>query len=160
MASLGYGIVRLDLLKGHALSYDFDTAIENGVCAEINYATGHITVTSANTIKQVLVASVPKLYDSVDESDFRNELNTFKARVFFFEEGDTFTTTQIDYNGDRANYAAVVVGDFAYAHAADGKFTINSTTAAAAIQEFKVIAKDTLNGYSAVVLQCIRTAIS
>ncbi len=95
------------------------------------------------------------------DTDFRNELGTNnRARVFFFEEGDIFTTTQIDYSGDRAAFANVVVGDYATAHAADGKFTVNSATTAAAVQEFRVIEKTTLNGYNAVVLQCIRTAIS
>lgn len=157
---MAYSICRLDLMKGHALSYDFDTAIENGVCAEINHATGKIAVTSNNALKQVLVASVCNLYDSLDESDFRNELNSMKARVFTFEEGDIFTTTAIDYNGDRANYAAVTVGDYAYAHATDGKFTINTTSPGTEMQSFVVIAKDTLNGVNAVVLQCVRTAIS
>lgn len=158
---MAYGIVRLDLMKGHALPYSFDTDIENGVCAEINHATGHITVTSNNALKQVLVASVANLYNSYDESDFINDASSnLKARVFIFEEGDIFTTTQIDYNGDRANYAAVTVGDYAYAHAADGKFTINSTDAGTNMQAFIVIEKTTLNGYSAVALQCVRTAIS
>ncbi len=158
---MAYNIVRLDLVKGHALSYEYDTAIENGVCAEINHATGRIAVTSDNALKQVLVASVCNQYDSWDESDFRNEVETNRrARVFIFEEGDIFTTTAIDYSGDRANYAAVAVGDSAYAHAADGKFTINSTDAGTNMQAFEVIEKTTLNGYNAVVLQCVRTAIS
>lgn len=155
-----YNICRLDLMKGHALSYTPAAAIENGVCAEIDHSAGTIAVTSNNALKQVLVASVAVLYDSYDESDFRNETTGIKARVFTFEEGDIFTTTAIDYSGSRANYAAVVVGDFAVAHATDGKFTINSATTATAMQEFQVIAKDTLNTVDAVVLQCVRTAIS
>lgn len=158
---MAYNIVRLDLMKGHALSYEYDTAIENGVCAEIDHATGHIAVTTNNALKQVLVASVCTQYNSEDESDFRNELGTNnRARVFIFEEGDIFTTTAIDYSGDRAAFANVAVGDSAYAHAADGKFTINSTDAGTNMQAFKVIGKTTLNGYNAVVLQCVRTAIS
>jgi hypothetical protein len=156
-----YNIVRLDLMKGHALSYEYDTAIENGVCAEVDYATNHVAVTTANTNPQVLVASVCTQYNSEDESDFRNELGTNnRARCFSFEKDDIFTTTAIDYSGNRAAFANVVVGDYATAHATDGKFTVNSAATAAAVQEFRVIEKTTLNGKNAVVLQCIRAYIS
>lgn len=150
-----YGICRLDLVKGHALSYGFDAAIENGVLAEVDYATQKVAVTSDVTKKQVLVASVANLYDSLDESDFRNEVGAMKARGFTPEKEDIFTTTQIDYTGDRANFAAVVVGDFAYAKVG-GKFTVASTFPTVApipVQKFRVIEKTTLNGMDAVVLQ-------
>lgn len=149
-----FGIARLDLMKGHAYHYDFDAAIENGVLAEINYATGKIAATTDATKKQVLVASVCNLYDSVDESDFRNEVGGMQARTFEFEKGDIFTTTQLAYGGDRANFNAVVKGDFAYA-TVGGKFTVASTfpSASAPAQKFRVIEKTTLNGKSALALQ-------
>lgn len=149
-----YGIARLDLMKGHAYHYDFDAPIENGVLAEVNFATGKIAVTSDATKKQVLVASVANLYDSVDESDFRNEVDGMQARTFEFERGDFFTTTQIDTSGDRANFGAIVKGDYAYA-SVGGKFTVASTfpSASAPAQKFRVKEKTSLNGKQAIVLQ-------
>lgn len=150
-----YGICRLDLMKGHALHHDFDTAIENGVLAEVDYATDKIAVTTDSTKKQRLVASVANLYDSPDESDFRNEVGGMEARAFTFETDDIFTTTQIDFTGNRANIGAVVVGDFAYAKIG-GKFTVASsfpTTAPIPAQKFRVIEKTQLNGKDAVVLK-------
>lgn len=149
-----FGIVRTDLLKGHAYHYNFDTAIENGVLAEIDYATGKIVATTDNKKQQVLVASVTNLYDSLDESDFRNEVGAMQARTYTFEANDIFTTTQIDYTGDRANFGAVAVGDFAYG-AVGGKFTVASTFPGTTppVQKFRVIEKTTLNGKDAIVLQ-------
>lgn len=149
-----YGIARLDLMKGHAYHYDFDTAIENGLLAEVDYATGKITPTTDPTKKQVLVASVANLYDSLDESDSRNEVGAMQARTFEFERGDIFTITQIDFSGDRANFAAVAKGDFAYA-AVGGKFTVATTfpTETAPAQKFRVIEKTYLNGKSAIAVQ-------
>lgn len=149
-----FGIARLDLMKGHAYHYDFDAAIENGLLAEVNYATGKIAATTDRTKKQVLVASVANLYDSLDESDFRNEVGGMQTRTFEFAKGDIFTTTQIDYTGDRANFGAVVKGDFAYA-VAGGKFTVASTFPATTVpaQKFRVIEKTKLNGKDAIVLQ-------
>lgn len=149
-----YGIVRLDLVKGHALSHGFDAVIENGVLAEVNYATDKIVATTDRMKKQVLVASVANLYNSLDESDFRNELSAMKARTYTPEVDDMFSTTQIDYTGDRANFGAVVVGDFAYA-AVGGKFTVASTFPATTVpaQKFRVIEKTTLNGVNAIVLR-------
>jgi len=149
-----YGIVRLDLMKGHAYHYDFNAAIENGVLAEINYATKKIAATADPTKKQVLVASVANLYDSLDESDFRNEVGAMQARTYELERGDIFTTTQIDFTGDRANFGAVAVGDFAYAKAG-GKFTVASTFPGTTppAQKFRVIEKTQLNGKDAIVLQ-------
>lgn len=153
--SKNFGIVRLDLMKGHAYHYDFDTAIENGVLAEINYSTGKIAATADPKKRQVLVASVANTYDSMDESDFRNEVGTMQARTFDFEEGDIFTTTQADFSGDRADFAAVQKGDFAYA-AVGGKFTVASafpSTAPIPAQKFRVIEKTVLNGKEAIALQ-------
>jgi hypothetical protein len=149
-----FGIARLDLMKGHAYHYDFDTAIENGVLAEINYATGKIVATTDPKKVQVLVASVANLYDSLDESDFRNEVGAMQARTFEFEKGDIFTTTQIDFTGDRANFGAIVKGDFAYGKVG-GKFTVASTFPGTTppVQKFRVIEKTQLNGKEAVVLQ-------
>lgn len=149
-----FGIARLDLMKGHAYHYDFDAAIENGVLAEINYATGKVAVTADPTKKQVLVASVANLYDSLDESDFRNEVGAMQARTFEPEKGDIFTTTQIDFTGDRANFGAIVKGDFAYAKVG-GKFTVASTFPGTTppAQKFRVIEKTQLNGKDAIVLQ-------
>jgi hypothetical protein len=149
-----YGICRLDLVKGHALGYGFDTAIENGVLAEVNYATNKIAATTDATKKQRLVASVANLYDSLDESDFRNEVGGMEARVYTLEVDDIFTTTQIDFSGDRANFAAVVVGDYAYAKVG-GKFTVASTFPGTTppAQKFRVIEKTALNGKDAIVLQ-------
>ncbi|MGG3987515.1 hypothetical protein [Bacillus smithii] len=149
-----YGICRLDLMKGHAYHYDFDQPIENGVLAEIDYTTGKIAVTSDPTKRQVLVASVANLYDSLDESDFRNEVGGMQARTYDFEVGDIFTTTQIAYEGDRANFGAIVKGDYAYA-TVGGKFTVASTfpTTNVPAQKFRVIEKTQLNGKEAIALQ-------
>lgn len=149
-----YGIARLDLMKGHAYHYDVEAAIENGVLAEINYATGKIAATADPKKQQVLVASVANTYDSVDESDFRNEVDGIQARTFTFEKDDIFTTTQIAFTGDRANHGAVVKGDYAYA-AVGGKFVVASTfpTTTPPAQKFRVIEKTTLNGKSALALQ-------
>jgi hypothetical protein len=148
-----FGIVRLDLVKGHALSHGYDVAIENGVLAEVSYTTDKIVVTTDRTKKQRLVASVANLYDSLDESDFRNEVGAMKARTFTLEVDDFFTTTQIDYTGDRANFAAVAVGDFAYA-ATGGKFTVATTFPGTTVpaQKFRVYEKTTLNGKDAIAL--------
>ncbi len=149
-----HGIARLDLMKGHAYHFGVDAAIEIGVLAEVNYATSKIAATADRTKKQVLVASVANLYDSLDESDFRNEVGAMRARTFTFEANDIFTTTQVDYTGDRANFGAVVVGDFAYA-VAGGKFTVASTFPGTTVpaQKFRVIEKTSLNGKDAIVLQ-------
>lgn len=150
-----YGIVRLDLMKGHALSHAFDAPIENGLLVEVDYATDKIKVTSDVEKSQRLVASVANLYDSVDESDFRNEPNGMKARDFTFVVDDIFTTTQIDYSGDRANFNAIVDGDYAYAKIG-GKFTVASTfpsTSPIPAQKFRVKEKTQLNGKDAIVLQ-------
>ena len=149
-----FGIVRLDLMKGHAYHYDIDTAIENGVLAEVDYATGKIAVTSDPTKTQVLVASVTNLYDSLDESDFRNEAGGIQPRTFEFEKGDFFTTTQLSFTGDRANISAVVKGDYAYA-AVGGKFVLASAFPGATppAQKFRVVEVTKLNGKDAVALQ-------
>lgn len=149
-----FGILRADLMKGHAYHYDFDVAIENGVLAEVDYATGKIVATTDATKKQVLVASVTNLYDSMDESDFRNEVGAMQARTYTFEDGDIFSTTQIDFTGDRANFGAVVKGDYAYAKVG-GKFTVASTFPGTTppAQKFRVIEKTQLNGKDAIVLQ-------
>jgi hypothetical protein len=150
-----YGMVRLDLVKGHALSYDYDVALENGVLAEVNYSTGKIGATTDVTKKQRLVASVTTTYDSLDESDFRNEVGAYKARAFAMEVDDTFTTTQLDFSGDRANIAAVAIGDYAFAKVG-GKFTVASafpSTGNIPVQKFRVIEKTTLNGIAAIALK-------
>lgn len=148
------GIVRLDLVKGHAYHYDIEAEIENGVLAEVDYATGKIATTTDPTKKQVLVASVTNLYDSLDESDFTNEVGAIKPRTYTFEVGDIFTTTQVDFSGDRANIGAVAKGDFAYAKVG-GKFTVASTFPGTTppAQKFRVVETTTLNGKDAVVLQ-------
>lgn len=149
-----YGIARLDLVKGRAYHYDIDTAIENGLLGEKDYATGKIVATTDRTKKQVFVASVCNLYDSMDESDFTNEVGAIQPRAFDLLVADTITTTQIDYSGARANFGAVVVGDYAYA-AVGGKFTVDSTFPATSVpaQKFRVIEKTTLNGVNAVALE-------
>jgi hypothetical protein len=149
-----FGICRLDLMKGHVLGHAFDTAIENGVLAEVDYATDKIVATTNPTKKQVLVASVTNLYDSLDESDFRNEVGGMKARTFTLVVDDFFTTTQIDYSGDRANFAAVAVGDYAYGKVG-GKFTVASTfpSTTPPAQKFRVFEKTQLNGKDAIVLK-------
>lgn len=149
-----YGIARLDLVKGHALSYGFDTAIENGVLAEVNYATDKIVVSTDVTKKQKFVASVANLYNSLDESDFRNELNTVKARAYTLEVDDIVTTTQMNFTAGRANFAAIVVGDYAYA-TVGGKFETAATfpTVTVPAQKFRVIEKTTLNGVNAIAIK-------
>lgn len=149
--SKNYGIVRLDLVSGHANHYDTDVAIENGVLAEIDYATGKIVPTTDPTKDQVLVASVANLYDSTDESEFRNEPNGIKVRTYEFEKGDYFTTTQLDYTGDRATFGAIVKGDYA-SGVVGGKFKFTTTKPATA-QVFRVEARTSLNGYEAIVLK-------
>lgn len=150
-----YGISRIDLVKGHALSYGFDAPIENGVLVEVDYATDKVVVTTDVTKKQKYVSSVANLYDSLDESDFRNELNTVKARVFTLEVDDIVTTTQISYVAGRANFGAIVVGDYAYA-TVGGKFTVNNTfpsSGSIPVQKFRVVEKTTLNGVSAIAIK-------
>lgn len=152
--SKDYGIVRLDLMKGHAYHYDIDAPIENGLFAEVDYTTGKIVPTTDPTKKQVLVASVANLYDSVDESDFINEVGTIKPRTYTFEEGDIYTTTQIGVSGDRKTFASIVKGDYAYAEVG-GKTAVSSTfpSSSAPVQKFRVIEKTSLNGKEAIALQ-------
>lgn len=146
-----YGIVRLDLMGGHVYHYDTDVAIENGLLAEIDYVTGKIVATTDATKDQVLVASVPKLYDSVDESNFRNEPNTFKVRTYEFDKGDIFTTTQLDFTGTRTTFASITKGDYAYG-VVGGKFAFG-TSEPSTKQVFRVVERTTLNGQEAVALQ-------
>lgn len=152
--SKNYGIVRLDLMKGHAYHYDIDAPIENGLFAEVDYATGKIVPTTDPTKKQVLVASVANLYDSVDESDFINDVGTIKPRTFTFEEGDIYTTTQIGTSGERKTFASIVKGDYAYAEVG-GKVAVSSSfpDTSAPAQKFRVIEKTSLNGKEAIALQ-------
>lgn len=149
--SKNFGIVRLDLVSGHAYHYDTDVAIENGVLAEIDYATGKIATTTDPTKDQVLVASVAKLYDSTDESDFRNEPNGLKVRTYELEKGDIFTTTQLDFTGDRTTFATIAKGDYATA-VVGGKFAFKTTLPTSA-QVFRVVERTVLNGYEAIALQ-------
>ena len=150
--SKNYGIVRLDLVKGHAYHYDIDAPIENGVLAEIDYATGKIAPTTDAKKKQVLVASVANLYDSVDESDFRNEVGTMKVRTYELEIGDFYTTTQLDFTGDRKTFDAVAKGDFAYP-VVGGKLAFGTTAQVDVPQVLRVLERTTLNGYQAIVVQ-------
>ncbi|MGG3892023.1 hypothetical protein [Metabacillus fastidiosus] len=150
-----FGICRVDLMKGLPYHYDIDTPIENGVLAEVDYATGKIKATTDVTKKQVLVASVANLYNSLDESDFRNEVGAIKPRTYEFEKGNFFTTTQIAFGADRANIGAVVKGDYAYA-TVGGKLTVASTfpsTGSIPVQKFRVEEKTQLNGKDALVLK-------
>lgn len=149
--SKNYGIVRLDLMAGHANHYDIDTPIENGLLAEIDYTTGKIVPTTDVTKDQVLVASDANLYDSTDESDFRNEPNGMKVRTYEFVKSDYFTTTQIDYSGDRATFATIAKGDYA-SGVVGGKFKFTTAPPASA-QVFRVEERTSLNGYEAIVLQ-------
>lgn len=150
--SKNYGIVRLDLMKGHAYHYDIDAPIENGVLAEINYATGKIAATTDAKKKQVLVASVANLYDSTDESDFRNEVGAMKVRVFEFEIGDFYTTTQLDLSGDRKTFDAIVKGDYAYP-TVGGKLAFSATPQADVPLLLRVDERTVLNGYNAIAVQ-------
>lgn len=149
-----FGIARLDLMKGHAYHYDIDVPVENGLLVEVDYGTGKIVPTTDPTKKQVLVASVTNLYDSLDESDFRNEVGAVKPRTYEFEKGDIFTTTQLAFGADRANVGAVVKGDYAYA-TVGGKFTVASTfpSTTPPAQKFRVVEVTTLNGKEALALQ-------
>jgi len=146
-----YGIVRLDLMAGHAYHYDADTEIENGTLVEIDYATGKIIPTTDPTKDQVLVASVTNLYDSVDESEFINEAKGMKVRTYEFEKGDIFTTTQIDLTGDRTTFAAIAKGDYA-SGVVGGKFKFTTASPTSA-QVFRVVERTVLNGQEAVALQ-------
>ena len=150
--SKNYGIVRLDLMKGHAYHYDIDAPIENGLLAEIDYATGKIVPTTDNKKKQVLVASVANLYDSVDESDFRNEVGAMKVRTFELEVGDFYATTQLDYSGTRKTFDAIVKGDYAYA-VVGGKLAFGTTAPTDVAQKLRVLERTLLNGKQAVVVQ-------
>lgn len=147
-----YGIVRLDLVKGHVNHHDIDAAIENGVLAEINYATGKIVATTDVKKRQVLVASVANLYDSVDESDFRNEVGVMKVRDFTLVEEDVFTTTQFSTAGGRSTFDAVVKGDYAFA-TVGGEFSVSATAPTGTAQVFRVVEKTVLNGKPALALQ-------
>lgn len=152
-----YGIVRLDLMGGHVYGADIDVAIENGLLGEVNEATGKLVATTDITKKQVLVASqVATNYDSNDESDFRNEPNTYKVRYYELIKGDFFATTQLDFSGNRANIGAVAIGDYAYAKVG-GKFTVASALPVAPAdvptQVFRVHGIVTLNGKNALVLK-------
>ena len=150
--SKNYGIVRLDLMKGHAYHYDIDAPIENGVLAEINYSTGKIAPTTDSKKKQVLVASVANLYDSVDESDFRNEVGAMKVRTYELEIGDIFTTTQLDLTGARKTVDAIAKGDFAYP-TVGGKLAFSATAQVDVPQVLRVVERTVLNGYDAIVVQ-------
>lgn len=153
--SKNYGIVRLDLVEGHAHHYAIDVAIENGLLGEVNHATGKLVAATAANKELVLVASVEVLYDSVDVSDFRNEPNTFKVRAFTLDKGDIFTTTQIDLSGDRKTLGAIVKGDYAAA-VAGGKFAFTTAASTTANQVFVVEEVTSLNGYPAVALKVVK----
>jgi len=156
-----YGICRLDLMKGHARGYDFDTDIENGLLAEITHSTDHIAVTTAIASPQVLVASVCNLYDSVDESDFINDASSgMKARTFELEIGDVFTTTQFSTaTGDHTTIATIVAGDYAVP-VVGGKFGCYTTTSGtSAALECRVISTTTLNTKNAIQLRVVKNRL-
>lgn len=146
--SKGYGIARLDLVKGHAYHYDIDEEIENGLLVEIDYATGKVVPTTDVTKNQHFLASVTNLYDSIDESDFINKPDGMKVRVYTLEVGDIITTTQ--FTGKET--ASISRGDYAYA-TVGGKFTIADSTDEDVAQVLRVVESTTLNGYPAVALQ-------
>lgn len=156
-----YGICELNLMNGHAIGYDFDTDIENGLLAEIDHATDKIVVTTNITYPQVLVASVCNLYDSVDESDFINDANSgMKARTFELNKGDVFTTTQYSTTtGTHTSYADIAVGDYVIP-VVGGKFgCYTETSGTSASLECRVIAKKTLNTKNAIQLRVVKNGL-
>lgn len=146
--SKGYGISRLDLMKGHAYHYDIDEKIENGLLVEIDYATGKVVPTTDPAKTQHYLSSVTNLYDSIDESNFINTPDGMKVRVYTLEVGDIFTTTQ--FAGKEIDQ--VIKGDYGYA-TVGGKITVAGTLEEGVAQTFRVVEATTLNGYPAVAFQ-------
>lgn len=152
--SKGFGISRLDLMKGHNYHYSIDEEMENGLLVEINYAEGKVAPTTDPSKKQHYLSSVTNLYDSMDEGDFINKPDAMEVRVYTFEVGDIFTTTQIegDHDGiEKGDYGVAAVG---------GKFAVSGSAPAneddegdTVAQVFRVVETDYLNGQPAVVFQ-------
>lgn len=140
-----FGISRLDLMKGHAYHYDIDEELENGLLVEIDHETEKVKPTTDPAKKQHYVSSVANLYDSFDEGDFINTPDGMKVRVFTFEVGDIFTTTQ--FTGKDAD--KISKGDYGYA-TKDGKFTVADKASEEASQTFRVVEATQLNGQPAV----------
>lgn len=145
----GYGIVRLDLLDGHVYHYDIEQDTENGLLVEIDYVKGTVAPTTDPSKDQVLLASTVKMYDdSVDESDFINKVGSFKVRTYELVKGDFFTTTQLDFSGERTSIDTIVKGDYAYP-VVGGKLAFG-TAVPSSKQYFRVEEVTALNGYPAV----------
>lgn len=143
--SKGYGISRLDLVKGHVYHYNIDEEIENGLLVEIDYAAGKVVPTTDPAKTQHYLSSVTNLYDSLDESNFINKPNGMKVRVFTFEVGDIITTTQ--FTGKE--HGDIKKGDYGYA-TVGGKFTVADSAPEDVAQVFRVEETTSLNGYPAV----------
>lgn len=141
------GIVRLDLMKGHAYHYNIEEELENGLLVEIDYTEGTVAPTADVTKTQHLLASVTNLYDSADESNFINTPNGMKVRVYTLEVGDIFTTTQFDGK----DIGEIEQGDYGNA-TEGGKITVAGDDGEGA-QTLRVVETTNLNGYPAVAFQ-------
>lgn len=143
-----FGISRLDLVSGHALHFDIDEEVENGLFGEVDYATGKIAVTTDPSKYQHYISSVTNLYDSLDEGDFINKPKGMKVRALTLPIGDIVTTTK--FTGK--DHSEIKKGDYASADVG-GKTKVSADAPEGVAQVFRVVEATYLNGQPAVAIQ-------